>query len=381
VSVSDGLAQTSVTVTLTVLANGPPTLAAPGAQTVTAAQPVSLQMNGGDTDGDPVSFSAVGLPAGLTIDVSTGRITGTPTATVAGSHAVTVTVTDGVGTVSQTFTLTVNRSPVITNPGNRSVRAGSFSLNIAASDLDGQALSYSATGLPAGVAINGTTGVISGSASEGAYPVVVTVSDGFAQATAGFTLTATANAAPMLPVLGDRVNDTNDIVSLSISATDADGHSVTYSAKGLPAGLTLNTTTGLITGTPSITGRHAVVLTATDGALTTERSLVWKVVQPFTDDPLVPGVTMMRAVHVTELRTRVNMARTARSLPVIVWTDPDLAATVVRAVHITELRLALDAVYVAAQVAAPVYTDPVLTRAPIRAVHITELRAAVVTIE
>lgn len=105
----------------------------------------------------------------------------------------------------------------------------------------------------------------------------------------------------------------------------------------------------------------------------------------FTDDPLVPGVTPVRGVHITELRTRIASLRARYALPVVVWTDPTLTAgsTTIRAVHVTELRAALQAVYVAAGRAVPSFTDPVLTAGvtSIRAVHITELRAAVVAIE
>ena len=105
----------------------------------------------------------------------------------------------------------------------------------------------------------------------------------------------------------------------------------------------------------------------------------------FTDDPLVVGSTVVKAVHVTELRTRIDALRTRFSLPAATWTDPTLTAgaSTVKAVHITEMRTALAQAYTAAFRTAPTYTDPTLTAASsvVKAVHIAELRAAVIALE
>ncbi len=69
--------------------------------------PIALQLSATDPDGDPVTYSAVGLPPGLTLDAATGLITGTVSSTAPGSYAVTVTVSDGSGSSSQSFIWTV----------------------------------------------------------------------------------------------------------------------------------------------------------------------------------------------------------------------------------------------------------------------------------
>ena len=101
--------------------------------------------------------------------------------------------------------------------------------------------------------------------------------------------------------------------------------------------------------------------------------------------PLVPGVTPDRAVHFTELRSRIDALRRAARLGPFSWTDPVLTAgaTPVRRVHLLELRSALAAAYVAAGRAAPRWTDAVQAAGatPIRAAHLMELRAAAVTLE
>ena len=79
-------------------------------------------MTGGDPDGNPVTYSATGLPGGLSINAATGVISGTLTYTSAGVHTVTATVSDQSLTTSQTFTWTVtnvNRAPVMTALADR----------------------------------------------------------------------------------------------------------------------------------------------------------------------------------------------------------------------------------------------------------------------
>ena len=150
-----------------------------------------------DPDGDTLTFSASGLPSSLSIDPSTGQIAGTLTFDSAGVHSVTVTADDGNGgTDSITFSWTINdinRAPVVTNPGSQTSDEGEkVTLNITASDPDGDALIFSARRLPRGLAINAGTGRITGTPtfdSAGVYNVTVTVSDGTASDTASFRWT------------------------------------------------------------------------------------------------------------------------------------------------------------------------------------------------
>src|SRR5688572_17095105 len=85
--------------------NQRPTLTNPGAQSSTTGQSDSLQLVGSDPDGLAVTYSATGLPQGLTLGPSTGFVQGTPT--TGGSYSVTATVFDGVLTASQTFSWNV----------------------------------------------------------------------------------------------------------------------------------------------------------------------------------------------------------------------------------------------------------------------------------
>jgi bacillolysin len=103
----------------------------------------------------------------------------------------------------------------------------------------------------------------------------------------------------------------------------------------------------------------------------------------FTDDPLRSRITRVKAVHILELRTRINALRLAKGLTLFSWATPSLtSASKVRAANVTELRTALMQAYTAAGLPAPVYTDPTLNSSiKVKAVHLSEVRAAVVAME
>jgi hypothetical protein len=188
-----GLATNSFSVNLNGSVNTV-TVTNPGAQTGTVGTATSLPIRASDSAaGQTLTYSATGLPAGLSINTSTGVISGTPTAS--GSSAVTVTATDTTGasgSVSFTWTINPASGPVtVTNPGNQTGTVGTAtSLQIQASD-PGQTLTYRATGLPAGLSINSSTGLISGTpTASGSSPVTVTVTAASgASGTASFTWT------------------------------------------------------------------------------------------------------------------------------------------------------------------------------------------------
>jgi O-glycosyl hydrolase len=175
------------------------TVTNPGTQTGKVGTAASLQIQATDSAaGQTLSYGATGLPAGLSINSSTGLISGTPTTAVTAA-SVTVTATDTTGASgSATFTWTINpnttNTVTVTNPGNQTGTVGTAeSVQITASDsASGQTLTYSATGLPAGLSINSSTGLISGTpttAVTGAS-VTVTAKDGTgASGSATFTWT------------------------------------------------------------------------------------------------------------------------------------------------------------------------------------------------
>jgi hypothetical protein len=155
----------------------------PGPQTTPVGGAVNLQIQAADTATGTLSYSATGLPSGLSISSSTGVISGT--ASTAGSGSVTVTGKDSSGpSGSATFTWSVGsgtgNTVTVTNPGSQTGTVGTaVSLQMAATDsASGQTLSYSAAGLPAGLSINSSTGLISGTpTTANTYTVTVTATD------------------------------------------------------------------------------------------------------------------------------------------------------------------------------------------------------------
>ena len=157
-------------------------VANPGTQYNADGDAVSLQVQAsGLPTGASWTYSASGLPATLSINSSTGLITGTVTGT-AQAYSVQVTANDGQGgSASQTFTWHVSTLSV-TNPGTQDYVAGSkVTLPIQTAGLPpGDTIAFSATGLPGGLSISKSTGVISGTltAPVNTYSVTVTAKDG-----------------------------------------------------------------------------------------------------------------------------------------------------------------------------------------------------------
>lgn len=177
----------------------PVTVTDPGDQTTDLDQPVDLAIQATDsTPGQTLSYSAIGLPSGLSIDPADGVITGSPTAE--GSFGVVVTARDGNGAqASVAFSWTV---VAITSPSSATAVIGqNFSFTITAA---GDPTSIKVTGkLPRGIRgrnVGGGQDQLSGEAKTsdlpGSYPLVITATYGKGKeavvATQHFTLTLDA---------------------------------------------------------------------------------------------------------------------------------------------------------------------------------------------
>ncbi|HVD97714.1 MAG TPA: carbohydrate-binding protein [Cytophagaceae bacterium] len=142
---------------------------------------------------NPTSYNATGLPAGLTVNTTTGAITGTPT--TAGTYNTTVSATNSNGTGSKTVTITVTQpAPVISSATTATGTTGAaFSYQIVASNSP---TSFGASGLPAGISVNTTTGLISGTpTTAGTYNATVTATNSAGSGNQAVTITISTAAS------------------------------------------------------------------------------------------------------------------------------------------------------------------------------------------
>ena len=241
----------------------------PGTHNGAVGDSVALPIqSGGLPSGDSWTYAATGLPSGLSINTSSGQIGGTITGS-ANAYSVSVTASDGQGaSASQSFTWNVSTLSV-TNPGTHNGAVGdSVALPIQSGGLpSGDSWTYAATGLPSGLSINTSSGQIGGTitGSANAYSVSVTASDGQgASASQSFTWNVSTLSVTNPGTHNGAVGDS---VALPIESGGLpSGDSWTSTRHGLASGLSINTSSGLISGT--ITGSantYSVSVTASDG--------------------------------------------------------------------------------------------------------------------
>ncbi|WP_329570218.1 putative Ig domain-containing protein [Kitasatospora sp. NBC_01266] len=174
-------------------------------------------------------------------------------------------------TITADFNQTSSAGVTVANPGTQTSTVGSAaSLQVSATDTASGTLSYAATGLPAGLSINSSTGLISGTpTASGTSSVTVTATDSTGPSgSASFSWTVnpvTGSNTVTVTNPGTQTATVGTAASLQIAASDsASGQTLSYAATGLPAGLSISSTTGQITGTPTTAGTAAVTVTAKD---------------------------------------------------------------------------------------------------------------------
>ncbi len=214
----------------------------------------------------PFTWSAQGLPAGLTISTANGTIRGTPTQS--GDFDVAVLVVDGIGQRdSRTIPLVISPPPLSITTAVLPQGTVTVPYSVTVTATGGTApLDWSAQGLPDGLTINPSTGTIAGTpTANGNFLVTVTVADSGNQRVS--RQYSVAVGLPVLTITTAALPSATMGTSYSTTVAAAGGiPPFVWSATGLPGGLTISSSTGTITGTPTANGNFTVTVTVADSA-------------------------------------------------------------------------------------------------------------------
>nr|WP_311719288.1 putative Ig domain-containing protein [Edaphobacter lichenicola] len=262
----------------------------------TSTQPYSttLSATGGTA---PYTWSVTGLPAGLSLG-SNGVIAGTPTAT--GNFSISVTVTDSQSpakTASATIPLAVT-APIAPLSITSTAFAGATSnqpYSTTLSATGGTApYTWSVTGLPAGLSL-GSNGVIAGTpTATGTFSLTTTVTDSESPTKTASATISLLVAVPPLTITSSTLPSGTDGTTYSGTLQASGGTpAYTWSISGsLPSGLTLAATTGVISGTPSVTGTTSFTATVSDnGSPVQSKSVTVSITLSAAQPPPGPGTT------------------------------------------------------------------------------------------
>lgn len=216
----------------------------------------------------PITYSATGLPTGLSIDSSTGAITGTPSAV--GTYTVTITATNSLDSDSRTFDMQVvpsgvdPRAPQITTAALVSATQGaSYSMSVQATGA--APITFSAAGLPAGLSIS-ASGTISGTtyATPRTYAVTIMATNGYGSDTKAFSLVVSAGSVA-IPAITTRVLPPGTVGTTYSVAWAADGAGpMTWEFTGLPPGIVADGP--VLSGNPTHAGTYVVTARAQNQA-------------------------------------------------------------------------------------------------------------------
>ena len=229
----------------------------------TPITPTPLVATGGTGTG--YTFTATGLPPGLVISTN-GTISGTPTAS--GTYNYTVTITDSAGNKGTlNCSITVAPPPISASCVSITAVQGTpiTPVTLKATGGTGTGYKFSATGLPPGLHIT-TSGMIYGTpTASGTYNYTVTITD---SAGNQGTLNCSITVAPppiVSKCLCDTATEGTRITPVTMTASGGSGSGYTFSATGLPAGLTMSSS-GTISGTPTQAGTFTYTVTIRDSA-------------------------------------------------------------------------------------------------------------------
>src|ERR1017187_3709252 len=245
-----------------VIAPAPPTLTCPASTGQVGVAYASALVATGGVPPYTFSITSGSLPTGLTLNASTGAITGTPTA--AGTFTFTAQVVDSRGTAAGTTTANCSiviapAPPTLACPtATGTVGVAYSSALVATGGVPPYTFSITSGSLPAGLTLNPSTGAITGTpTTAGTFTFTAQVVDSRGNA-AGTTSTSCTIVISPPPIVLTCPTSTGQVGVAYSSALVATGgvppYTFSITSGSLPTGLTLNPSTGAITGTPTTAG-------------------------------------------------------------------------------------------------------------------------------
>lgn len=254
-----------VTDLITIHVTGPPpTLASTTSFSATAGTASSNPI--ANTGGTATSWTTTGtLPTGVA--VSSAGVVSTTSATPAGSYSFSVTATNSSGSSTTAVTLTVQSVPVLTSPVSlywATATASSYTITPTGGATP---FSYALTSssVPSWLTVGSSSGVLGGTTavSPTTYAAVVGVTN--SAGTTNLTANITTLNAPVWPTVTLPTPSVGIAYSYTLPTPSGSGP-FTYSATNLPAGLSLNSTTGVISGVPLTAGAASPTFSAVNTA-------------------------------------------------------------------------------------------------------------------
>lgn len=231
---------------------GPPAIISVPPVTASVGNTYLYSVLAQDAESDPLTYTLLTSPSGMTLDAITGELQWTPDNTQLGSQSVSIQVSDGTGGfATQTFAIVVaigaaNLPPVITSLPPTGASAGTaYTHTIVATDPEGSAVTFEKRRGPAGLIVNPTTGVVTWTPTAtdiGTVIVAFAALDASgAAAVQSFELEVlSANVAPVIVSLAPLTVPARGLYRYDILASDANLDPLTYELTTAPAGMTVD---------------------------------------------------------------------------------------------------------------------------------------------
>ena len=279
--------QGTVTVTVTSV-NDAPTISSSATFSAAENQTAIGSVTATDADGDSLTYSISGSEMNIS---SSGVLSfaAAPDYETKNSYTATVTVSDGTASTTQNITVNVtdvneNVAPTISSSATFSAAENQTAIgSVTATDADGDSLTYSISGSEMNIS---SSGVLSFAAApdyetKNSYTATVTVSDGTASTTQNITVNVTdvaENVGPVISGLASSVSVAENQTSvISVSASDANGDTLSYSLSGTDAASFSINSSGVITfdAAPNYESKNSYSITVrvSDGSISPSQAL------------------------------------------------------------------------------------------------------------